>query len=68
MSDNNLHKIFANTACVSTEMMMDYLDGKLSEKEKNKVEVHIASCEMCRDEFEGLSLLEDKSKTCCNYN
>jgi hypothetical protein len=62
MSDNNLHKIFANTACVSTEMMMDYLDGKLSEKEKNKVEVHIASCEMCRDEFEGLSLLEDKSK------
>ncbi|NJO90382.1 MAG: hypothetical protein HC831_16605 [Chloroflexia bacterium] len=62
MSDNNLHKIFANTACVSTEIMMDYLNGKLSEKEKNKVEVHIASCEMCRDEFEGLSLLEDKSK------
>ncbi len=62
MSDNNLHKIFANTDCVSTQMMMDYLDGKLSEKEKNKIEIHIASCEMCRDEFEGLSLLEDKSK------
>ena len=62
MSDNNLHKIFEDTACISTAMMIDYLNGKLSEKEKNKVEVHIASCEMCRDEFEGLSLLEDKSK------
>jgi len=62
MSDNNLHRIFANTTCVSTEMMMNYLDGKLSEKEKNSVEVHIASCEMCRDEFEGLSLMQDKTK------
>jgi hypothetical protein len=62
MSDNNLHNIFENTACISTNLMIDYLDGKLSEKEKNRVEVHIASCEMCRDEFEGLSLLEDRSK------
>ncbi len=62
MSDNNLHNIFENTACISTNLMIDYLDGKLSEKEKNRVEVHITSCEMCRDEFEGLSLLEDRSK------
>ena len=62
MNNNNLHKIFANTTCVSTEMMMNYLDGKLSEKEKNTIEVHITSCEMCGDELEGLSLLKDKSK------
>ncbi|MDF1550624.1 MAG: tetratricopeptide repeat protein [Bacteroidales bacterium] len=62
MSDNNLHKIFAPTACVSTERMIDYLDGNLSEKEKNSLEIHMASCDMCRDEFEGLSLMQDNSE------
>lgn len=59
MNDNNLHRIFANTDCVSFETMQDYLNNKLSEKEKNIVEVHLASCEMCNDEFEGLSLLNN---------
>lgn len=62
MSDNNLHKIFASTACISTERMIDYLDGNLSEKEKNKLEVHLSSCEMCKDEFEGLALMQDKTE------
>ncbi|MFN8255183.1 MAG: tetratricopeptide repeat protein [Bacteroidales bacterium] len=61
MDKNNLHKIFDHTECISTEKMIEYQEGKLNEKEKNSVEIHLASCQMCADEFEGLMLVPDKS-------
>jgi|GEM_PF-4969656 len=61
MDNNNLYKIFNNTDCISTEVMIAYQENKLSEMEKNSVEKHLSSCNMCRDEFEGLALIPIKS-------
>lgn len=62
MDDNNLNRIFAESDCISNQTMLNYLDGKLSSKEKNNVEVHIESCELCKDEFEGLKSMTDRNK------
>jgi len=61
MSNNNLHRIFDSTVCISTEKMIEYLEGKLLEKDKNSIETHLSSCSMCHDEFEGLQMISDKS-------
>ncbi|HCT30917.1 MAG TPA: hypothetical protein DIW31_09320 [Bacteroidales bacterium] len=44
--------------CISTDVLVKYVKGELSGYEKNMVERHIASCEICSDELEGLSLLK----------
>jgi hypothetical protein len=62
MDQNNLNKIFADSPCLSNQVMIDYIDGKLSEKEKNRVEMHLDSCNFCKDEFDGLQELVDKEK------
>ncbi len=62
MNNNKLNKIFAFSECIPNQMMMDYLDGKLSGREKNMVEMHLQTCELCKDEFEGLSSMVDKEK------
>jgi len=38
------------TKCVKEEVLMDYLEGRLSEKERSKSERHIANCETCLEE------------------
>ncbi len=61
MNNENLHRIFDDTVCISTEKMIDYLEGSLLEKDKNSIELHLSSCSMCYDEFEGLQMIADKS-------
>jgi hypothetical protein len=39
-------------------VLLKYIKGELSGYMKNMVERHVASCEMCSDELEGLSLME----------
>lgn len=48
--------------CISTDVLLKYIKGELSGYMKNMVERHVASCEMCSDELEGLSLLEKPEK------
>ncbi len=60
--NNNHYKIFEQTECPSHQVLQDYLDGKLSDKEKHLLEKHLIDCEMCSDELEGLSLLKEKDK------
>jgi tetratricopeptide (TPR) repeat protein len=62
MDNNRLNKIFAESDCITNQMMTDYLEGKLSGKSKNRVEMHLESCEFCKDELEGLSVMKDKSR------
>jgi tetratricopeptide (TPR) repeat protein len=62
MDNKKLDRIFAESECVSNQLMQNYLDGKLSSREKNIVEVHIESCELCKDEFEGLRSMNDRNK------
>lgn len=45
------------TGCILHEVMLDYLRGALPGRERNLVERHLAGCEMCSDELEGLSYL-----------
>lgn len=42
--------------------MISYIKGQLSGIEKNMVEKHLSSCEMCSDELEGISLLTNSDK------
>ncbi len=38
-------------------LISGYLDGELDEKQKEQVDVHVASCEGCRKEFDEMRLL-----------
>ncbi|MBI3501516.1 MAG: tetratricopeptide repeat protein [Bacteroidetes bacterium] len=53
--------IFANTDCVSEDMLTKYISGKLSPAEKHEVEKHLIDCEMCSDAVEGLSNVKNIS-------
>lgn len=53
------NKIFIQSSCLTNSEMIEYLSGKLSEKDKRRIEIHIADCEMCNDELEGLSNMKN---------
>ncbi|MBU0766014.1 MAG: zf-HC2 domain-containing protein, partial [Bacteroidetes bacterium] len=60
---DKLGKIFGTSACIPQDTMQAYLDGMLDGKESNRVERHLVDCEMCRDEMEGMSLIQsDKDR------
>lgn len=48
-----------NEGCMTSDMLLKYIKGELSGFEKNRVERHLSSCEMCSDELEGLLLLQN---------
>lgn len=52
----------SNEGCVGSDMLLKYVKGELSGRERNWVEKHLSICEMCSDELEGLSLLDDHNK------
>lgn len=58
----NLHSIFSGSECPSEEELRSYFDHRLPDEEKHRIEAHLADCEMCTDELEGLSLLSDPDK------
>jgi len=51
-----------NEGCVGSDVLLKYVKGELSGSERNWVEKHLSTCEMCSDELEGLSLLDDYNK------
>jgi len=51
-----------SSVCLSHEAMQNYIAGKLSDAQKREVEVHLADCEMCFDELDGLSQIENAEK------
>ncbi len=51
-----------SSACLTTELMQKYIAENLSDSDKRNVEMHLADCEMCSDELEGLSLLKNPKK------
>jgi len=55
LSDN----IFSETSCPSNEVLLNYVEGKLNAIEKRRLEEHLADCDMCNDEIEGLALLNE---------
>jgi len=51
--------IFSGSRCPTHQQLRDYVDGRLSDSEKHRIETHLADCEMCSDDIEGLSLMKD---------
>lgn len=47
-----------SSQCIAQEVLIAYLQGRLTGVEMNRVERHLAVCPMCADELEGLSLLD----------
>ncbi|MCD4796428.1 MAG: hypothetical protein K8R49_04570 [Candidatus Cloacimonetes bacterium] len=56
---SDINKIFSKSSCLTNSEMLEYLSGKLSNTEKRRIEMHIADCEMCNDELEGLSNMKN---------
>lgn len=62
MSEELKYKIYATTECLSEQTMFDYIDNKISKKERHTVEKHLLDCELCSDAMEGLELLKNRNK------
>ena len=62
MSDSLKHIIFTETDCISEQTMFDYIDNKLSAKERHIVEKHMLDCELCSDAMEGLEIVRDRNR------
>lgn len=58
--DNNI--LNHNNECLTSDTLIKYIKGELSGMERNLVERHISSCEMCSDELEGLSIMQHPEK------
>lgn len=54
--------IFAKSTCLTNSEMTNYLSGNLSAEKIHKLEKHLADCEMCNDELEGLSIFKNTKK------
>lgn len=61
MNDHK-HKIFNPTDCIPEQTMFDYIDNKLSAKERHGVEKHLLDCGFCSDALEGLELVKDRER------
>jgi len=59
---NNYEKIFSDTECLTQSEFDDYINDKISQIEKHRIEKHINDCEMCRDELAGLLTMKDKTE------
>lgn len=47
------------SGCIDTDILIKYIKGELSGLERNRIERHISTCEMCSDELEGLSIMDN---------
>ncbi|UYQ94719.1 zf-HC2 domain-containing protein [Chitinophaga horti] len=60
--NDNFRDIFVETSCVSQQELLDYLQGRLSDADRHRVEMHVADCPFCSDALEGLSAIPEKEK------
>ena len=61
-TNKKTYHLFAQSGCLKPETMKQFISSSLSEIEKEQVEKHIESCELCQDALEGLKLLTDTNK------
>jgi len=55
--DHQHSDILSTSLCPSSEVLRQYQDGVLPAEQNRFVELHLADCEMCTDELEGMSLV-----------
>ena len=57
----HINGLFNRSGCLTTKVMLDYLDQKLNQDQENQVKSHLASCDLCSDAIEGIAGMEDRS-------
>lgn len=62
MNTNQNHNIHSPSDCVTEKTLFDYIDNKLTQKERHVVEKHLLDCELCSDALEGLELVKDRGR------
>jgi len=60
--DKKFDIIFSKTECPSSDILLKYAKKELSKEKVHAVEAHLTECEMCNDEIEGYSILENKQE------
>lgn len=58
----DISSIFDESGCLGERQMMDYLHGRLNEKEMHALEAHIADCDFCNEALEGLMQVKNKEQ------
>jgi len=58
---SEINHIFNYSSCLTANEIEQYVSGTLNEKDKRRVELHLADCQMCNDEIDGYTLLKDKN-------
>lgn len=54
--------IFSETACISKETLLRYINNDLTDKEVHQVQKHLIECDFCAEAIEGYEELENPSK------
>ncbi|HEX2900000.1 MAG TPA: tetratricopeptide repeat protein [Bacteroidia bacterium] len=49
-------KLFANTGCITQDVMLRYADGGLTDEQSRQVELHLVDCPLCDEALEGIML------------
>lgn len=63
MSESNKHiDLFSSSGCLTTDALKGYSSGQLAGLQKEEVDSHLKSCEICSDALEGIQLLSDPQK------
>jgi hypothetical protein len=62
MNKETKHTIYSTSECLSEKMLFDYIDNKLSQKNRHLIEKHLLDCELCSDALEGLELVKDRAR------
>lgn len=62
MNNDLKHTIYSHSDCLSEQQLFDYIDDKLSQKERHVIEKHLLDCELCADALEGLEITKDRTR------
>jgi len=62
MSEHLITKLFNKTYCIREGAMFDYIENKLSNKERHLIERHLLGCDFCNDALEGLEQLKSRER------
>lgn len=61
-NEEKLLQILAGSACLKPDQLIGYLEGNLIKEELHVVELHLASCKLCREAVEGIGKSTNRSQ------
>jgi len=61
MKQNKSQNIFNSTACISENVLLNYVNNTLTNTERNHVEQHTINCNFCTDAIEGFQSIQNST-------